>query len=346
MSAARTATPTTIAPAIPTERRIVNSNRTRPRSPSRTVSPEKKTARPAVATVTRTAAAIAVVGIARRQPATELLAESAGHQQRVVDTQAEAEECRQVEHEDAHLRQARDDEDRGQRHEHRRPADRERHARGDHRAEDQQEGQTGEGQGDELAPPEVVLRDRLDVAVEGRPAGQLDRDRPAGQAGEPLLDARQGIGRIVGADVEQDHVVRGLPIGRDLARRQLVREDLGDVRRRRDRRHVRGGGRFEGRFAGPGGRARVDEDEGRLGDPELVMELGPGPRRLEVGEVEAAGMEGSRGPRRERQGDEQEDRPGGHDPPPSAVGQDAEALEDRHRAHGRGTVGNMAASYP
>ena len=51
VSAARTATPTTIAPAIPTERRIVNSNRTRPRSPSRTVKPEKNTARPAVATV-------------------------------------------------------------------------------------------------------------------------------------------------------------------------------------------------------------------------------------------------------------------------------------------------------
>ena len=55
VSAERTASPTTIAPAIPTERRIMNSNRTSPRSPSRTVSPLKKTARPAVATVTRTA---------------------------------------------------------------------------------------------------------------------------------------------------------------------------------------------------------------------------------------------------------------------------------------------------
>ena len=48
---------TTIAPAIPTERRIMNSNRTSPIRPSRTVRPEKNTARPAVATVASTASA-------------------------------------------------------------------------------------------------------------------------------------------------------------------------------------------------------------------------------------------------------------------------------------------------
>ena len=55
--AAATASPTTMAPAMPTERRIMNSNSTRPRSPRSTVRPEKNTARPAVATVTRTASA-------------------------------------------------------------------------------------------------------------------------------------------------------------------------------------------------------------------------------------------------------------------------------------------------
>jgi hypothetical protein len=50
-----TAKATTIAPAIPTERRIMNSKRTRPRSPSSTVRPLKKIALPAVATVIRTA---------------------------------------------------------------------------------------------------------------------------------------------------------------------------------------------------------------------------------------------------------------------------------------------------
>ncbi len=57
VSAEATASATTIAPAMPTERRIMNSNSTRPSRPSRTVSPEKNTARPAVATATRTASA-------------------------------------------------------------------------------------------------------------------------------------------------------------------------------------------------------------------------------------------------------------------------------------------------
>jgi hypothetical protein len=55
--AAATVTPTTIAPAMPTERRIMNSNSTRPSRPRSTVRPEKNTARPAVSTVTRTASA-------------------------------------------------------------------------------------------------------------------------------------------------------------------------------------------------------------------------------------------------------------------------------------------------
>ena len=96
-----TASPTTIAPAIPTERRIMNSNRTRPSSPSRTVSPLKNTARPAVATVTRT------LGDALRagRPACQLLAEPARQQQRVVDAETEPQQGREVEHEDAHRRQ-------------------------------------------------------------------------------------------------------------------------------------------------------------------------------------------------------------------------------------------------
>ena len=55
VSAEATARATTIAPAIPTERRIMNSNRTSPSRPRSTVNPLKKTARPAVATVIRTA---------------------------------------------------------------------------------------------------------------------------------------------------------------------------------------------------------------------------------------------------------------------------------------------------
>jgi hypothetical protein len=57
--AASAAIPTTMAPAMPTERRIMNSKRSSPERPSRTVSPLKKTARPAVATVATTAASTA-----------------------------------------------------------------------------------------------------------------------------------------------------------------------------------------------------------------------------------------------------------------------------------------------
>ena len=66
VSAALTASATTIAPAMPTDRRIMNSNRIRPRRPSRTVRPLKKTARPAVATVTRTASPTASGDPSRR----------------------------------------------------------------------------------------------------------------------------------------------------------------------------------------------------------------------------------------------------------------------------------------
>ena len=68
VSAAATARKTTTAPAMPTERRIMNSNRTRPSSPRSTVRPLKKTARPAVATVTRTASPTASGSAGSRLP--------------------------------------------------------------------------------------------------------------------------------------------------------------------------------------------------------------------------------------------------------------------------------------
>ena len=57
--AAATASATTTAPAIPTERRIMNPNSTSPSRPRSTVSPEKNTARPAVRAVAPTASSMA-----------------------------------------------------------------------------------------------------------------------------------------------------------------------------------------------------------------------------------------------------------------------------------------------
>ena len=62
----------------------------------------------------------------------------------------------------------------GQRDDDRRPADDERHAGRDERAEDEEQRERRERQRDDLAPLEVGLGDGLDVAVEGRAAGQLD----------------------------------------------------------------------------------------------------------------------------------------------------------------------------
>ncbi|MDL2335280.1 MAG: hypothetical protein QFC55_04545, partial [Chloroflexota bacterium] len=59
VKAALTARATTAAPAMPTDRSTMNSNSTSPPRPSSTVRPEKKTARPAVPTVSATAALIA-----------------------------------------------------------------------------------------------------------------------------------------------------------------------------------------------------------------------------------------------------------------------------------------------
>ena len=193
----------------------------------------------------------------------QLLAEAAGHQQRVVHAQAEAQERGQVEHEDAHRDHGGHDEDPGQRDQHRRAAHGERHARGDEAAEHEQQGEGRQRQRDQLAAPEVGLGDRLDVAVERRAAGDLDAQ--AGDLAQGRLDGRDRVGRVVRRQVEEDDVVRGVAVRADLARGEDVGQDPGHVRgaRRRPRGRLR-----SRRPATPGCPAvsvseRVDEDEGR-----------------------------------------------------------------------------------
>ena len=103
----------------------------------------------------------------------------------------------------------------GQRHDDRRATDRQRHAGGDQRPEDEDERQGGQRQRDDLAPTQVGLGHGLDVAVEGRAAGQLDRQ--PGRVVQALAQDRQRVGRIVGRQVEEDDVVGRVPVGRDLA---------------------------------------------------------------------------------------------------------------------------------
>ena len=267
--------------------------------------------------------AVRAVGLER-----ELLAEPAGHQQRVVDAETQPEQGREVEHEDAHRRQRGDDEDPGQRHDHRRATDHQRDPGRDQRAEDEEERERRQRQRHELAPLQVGLGDGLDVAVEGRAAGQLDRQ--ARRLVQSVAEDRQGLRRIVRRQVEEDDVVGRVPVGRDLARREQVRHDARDVRRGRDVADRVGRGDLEGGRPRLERRAREDDDERRGRRPELGLEERLGPGRFEVVEDEPAGAQLARHLRGERDGDDEQGDPGGDDPPGVAHDETPESIEWGH----------------
>ena len=66
------------------------------------------------------------------------------------------------------------------------------------------------------------------------------------------------------------------------------------------------------------------------GTPELGPQERLGARRLEVVEDEPAGAQLPAHPWREGQGDEEHDRPGGHDPPGPSHDEPAESIEGGH----------------
>jgi hypothetical protein len=118
----------------------------------------------------------------------------------------------------------------------------------------------GQRQRDQLALAEVGLRHLLDVAVERRPTGQLDVE--AVGVDEAIRDPGQRGGRVVRRDREEDDVVGRVPVGRDLAGRERVRDDSGDVRRGRERVRRRRGRRIEFRRSGAK-RVAVEDDDDR-----------------------------------------------------------------------------------
>ena len=274
----------------------MNSNRTSPSSPSRTVSPLKKTARPAVATVIRTASP---TRSGPSGPERQLLAEPARHQQRVVDAEPEPEQRREVEHEDAHRHQRGDDEDRRQRDDDRRAADDQRDARRDQRAEDEDQRERRQRQRDDLAPPQVGLRDGLDVAVEGWSAGQLDVE-PGRRSQSRSRRIGSASGESSGGRSRKTMSYAVWPSAETWRRREEVRHDAGDVRRGRDVADRVGRGDLERRRPGLERRAREDDDERRRRRAELGLEERLGPCRFEVVEDEPAGAQLARDLRRER----------------------------------------------
>ena len=139
---------------------------------------------------------------------------------RVVHAKAQPQERCEIQDEDAHRRERGDEEHDCQGDDHRGAADRECHAGSNHRAEHEQERQSGQRKGDQLGAAEIRFGESLDVAVEGRAAGQ--RDFESGRRSQCSSDEWQALRGVVRREVELDDVVGRVTIGRDLARRQHV----------------------------------------------------------------------------------------------------------------------------
>ena len=154
-------------------------------------------------------------------------------------------------------------------------------------------------QRDELAPPEVGLGHGLDVAVEGRAAGQLDR----------RARARRGAARAGSAAHRANRRAAGR--GRRCRRRCGGRPRPGAATggaTRPGRRAARSGRRGSRRRAAASKAGVPASSVGLLktmtsadgGDAELGLEERLGPGRFEVVEDEAAGAQLARDLRRER----------------------------------------------
>jgi hypothetical protein len=120
-------------------------------------------------------------------------------------------------------------------------------------------------------------------------------------------------------------------VGRDLARRQEVRDDAGDVRGSPDIADRVGCGDLERRRSRLERGAREDHDQRGRGRTQLGLEERLGARRFEVVEDEPAGAELAGDLRRERERDQQQGGPRADDPPRSMHDEAAEPLEGRSR---------------
>ncbi len=267
----------------------------------------------------------------------QLLSETARHQQRVVDPEPEAHQRGEVQDEDAHRGQARDDEHARERRDDGGCSHGERQGRRHDRAEHEQQCEPCEGQRDDLAPAEVCLTDRLHIAVERRAAGEADLEPRGVVEGGP--DPRQRGGRVVRREIEEDDVVGGVAIERYLPLRDRVGEDASNVASPRHIAHRGACGGLERRLTSPLDVGVKDNDKRRLGRPDLRLEQRPGPGRLEIGPDEAAGTKGIGGSEGERSSRHEDEQPRPDDGPATARGPAAEPLES---GHGRAFTGGSS----
>ena len=184
-----------------------------------------------------------------------------------------------------------------QRDDDRRAADDQRHARGDERAEDDRQGERRQRQRDDLAPPQVRLGDGLDVAVERRPAGQLDVEARAPAAGARAGSAARRASRPAagrGRRCRRRCGRRPRP-GAATRRCETTRATCGARRRRR----AIAAAAAASNAGVPGLERRAARRRRRAptaATPELGLEERLGPGRFEVVEDEPAGAELARGP--------------------------------------------------
>ncbi len=212
--------------------------------------------------------------------APQLLAESADHEQRVVDGEGEAEHRRHVLDVDRQLRDLGRDVHAGERRRDGQDGDDEGHAGRHERGEDEDEDERGERQRDGLGLEELLLR-LLGLVLGGRRHAGQEQGRAGGLVDELAELVHLVDGRLVG-DAELDDDVRGRAVGADepvVGRLRPADRPVDAVVGDQPVERVGDGGLER---LGPGvvpGLALEDGHDRAAGGPELVLQLLPTQRR-------------------------------------------------------------------
>jgi hypothetical protein len=228
-----------------------------------------------------------------RPAASELLAESAGDEQGVVDREREAEHRRDVQHVDAHLGLLGDEADDPERGRDRETGDEQRHARRDERCEHEDQDQRRDRQGDRLGAREVLLGQAGRVLLDRAEAGQLDL--VPRRRGERVPDWIDQVDRPVLVDVQPDEDVRlvGLLADEAVVLGLGVAGHPGDPPDLQHRGEGRRDGALEVRGSGVGalGAGLEQREEGRAAGAVVLLEPLGDLRGLGGGVQPAAGGE-------------------------------------------------------
>ena len=218
----------------------------------------------------------------------ELLAEPAHREERVVDRERQADHGRHVRHEDAHLGDAGEQADDRHRARQGERDDEDRQHRADDRAEDGEQDQHRDRQADHLGLHEILLDRLVELLLDDRDAGhdRLDTLGRLDEAGE-VLRVLDGILEVL-VEPDEREGLRAVTAQERGVANVGVGEDLVDVRLVRERRHAFGHGRLElgGIRRAVGVREHDDHARRLLAEP--VGEERLGARALGAGNLPAS----------------------------------------------------------